>query len=220
MIVCLLFVGYSADYYRSFDSVDEYYAKQDEIHIEKQKDLIIFDNPESTRRLIFYPGAKVEYDAYVPLLYEISKTGIDCYLLKMPFNVAFFGINKASEYIDDNDKIYLAGHSLGASMICEFAKNNGDKINGIILFAGYSASDLSELDIDVLSIYGSEDQVLNQESYVKNKDNLPNLSEYVIDGGNHAGFGYYGPQKKDGEAIITKDEQIKISANVISEFIK
>lgn len=128
LLCCSVVVLYSADYYKSYDEVEEYYDKQEGIKIEKYSDLIIFDNIESTKKLIFYPGAKVEFDAYVPLLYEISKKDIDCYLLKMPLNLAFFGINKAQKYLEDNQDIYLAGHSLGASMICEFAKNNSDNI--------------------------------------------------------------------------------------------
>ena len=62
--------------------------------------------------------------------------------------------------------------------------------------------------MEVLSIYGSQDGVLNREKYEKEKKNLPSdVTEYVIEGGNHAGYGNYGKQKGDGEAEIPKKEQ-------------
>ena len=68
--------------------------------------------------------------------------------------------------------------------------------------------DLSEGGSTVLSIYGSEDGVLNREKYEKNRVNLPeDAIEYVIDGGNHSGFGYYGQQKGDHVAGISPKEQ-------------
>ena len=89
------------------------------------------------------------------------------------------------------------------------------------MLAAYSTEDLSQTNLSVLSIYGSEDLVLNKESYEENKQNLPNgFSELVIEGGNHAYFGTYGEQSGDGVAKITNREQIEITANKIVEFVK
>ena len=42
----------------------------------------------------------------------------------------------------------------------------------------------------------------------KYADYLPeDALTYVIDGGNHANYAYYGEQKGDGEATITREEQ-------------
>ena len=60
-----------------------------------------------------------------------------------------------------------------------------------------------------------------EEKYEECKANLPSdLSESVIDGGNHAGFGMYGEQKGDGVATITNAEQIEITADIIADFVK
>ena len=35
------------------------------------------------------------------------------------------------------------------------------------------------------------------------------MQELIITGGNHAYFGYYGEQSKDGISLITRDQQIE-----------
>ena len=74
--------------------------------------------------------------------------------------------------------------------------------------------------LKVLSVYGSEDQVLNREKYKEYRSNLPeNAVEIVIEGGNHAYFGVYGKQSGDGEATIDNQTQIFETTSIISSFI-
>lgn len=42
----------------------------------------------------------------------------------------------------------------------------------------------------------------------------------MIPGGNHAGFGCYGPQNGDGEAGISATEQIQYTAEEITAFVQ
>ena len=73
----------------------------------------------------------------------------------------------------------------------------------------------------VISIYGSNDEVLNMGSYEKNKKNLPDsFEEYVIDGGCHAYFGNYGEQKGDGEASISVASQQVQTVNYLYNWMK
>jgi hypothetical protein len=61
---------------------------------------------------------------------------------------------------------------------------------------------------------------MNREKYAEYKPNLPqNMVEFVIDGGNHSGFGMYGLQDGDGKATITNEEQVNITAEKIAEVI-
>ena len=84
-----------------------------------------------------------------------------------------------------------------------------------------ATADLTDSGLDALSIYGSEDGVLNMEKYESNRGNLPeNTVEVMIPGGNHAGFGCYGPQNGDGEAGISATEQIQYTAEVITAFVQ
>jgi hypothetical protein len=85
-----------------------------------------------------------------------------------------------------------------------------DYFEGLILLAAYSTEDFSESYIDVLSIYGDQDKVMNREKYEKYYTNLPvaYTHEEIIEGGNHAQFGDYGEQDGDGKAKISGEEQM------------
>ena len=171
--------------------------------------------------LVFYPGGLVEHTAYEPLLNACAEQGIVCILVKMPQNLAIFGINKGvdlPDYFPEVEKWYIGGHSLGGSMAAICASDNEDVFDGVVLLAAYSTVDIS--DLKVLSIYGSEDGVLNKNKYNNNKSNLPeDYTEQVINGGNHAYFGMYGQQDGDGTAAISNAEQINQSSQTIVDFI-
>ena len=173
--------------------------------------------------IIFYPGGKVEYKAYIPLMQSLASRGVLCILVDMPFNLAVFDINRADGAYEGFvmvDHWYMAGHSLGGSMACEYINNRQDFFEGVILLGSYSTVDLSKTDLRALSIYGSADMILNKESYSENKKNLPKgLVEYIIPGGNHAYFGTYGEQGGDGKATITNAEQVNLTTEQIINFI-
>lgn len=171
--------------------------------------------------LVFYPGARVEYTSYEPLLNACAEEGIVCIVVKMPQNLAILGINKGvdvTKYFPNVTNWYIGGHSLGGSMAASCASNHSEIFKGVVLLGAYSTNDIT--DLEVLSIYGSEDGVMNKNKYNKNKDNLPdNFTEYVIKGGNHAYFGMYGKQNGDGNATISNKAQINETAQIIVDFI-
>lgn len=177
--------------------------------------------------IIFYPGAKVEYVSYLPLCYALSEQGVDCYIVKMPGNLAFFGMDKAEkimEQYDGYDNYYLMGHSLGGAMGASFVAEDiakYDRIKGMIFLAAYPTTSLQKEGFEVLSIYGSEDLVLNMEKIEEGRQYMPDdYTELVIEGGNHAQFGNYGDQKGDGVAAIAREEQQSQTVEAILEMIQ
>lgn len=172
--------------------------------------------------IIFYPGGKVDYKAYMRLGALISQYGYEVFIPKMPLNFAIFDIDRAKEIMDTNSNIknwYLSGHSLGGASISEFYKKNKNSVEGIIFLASYPNFDISTEKIKVLGIFASEDGLINKEKREEKLNNFPENSSFVLDGGNHAGFGNYGIQKNDGIAKITEEQQQKITAEKINEFI-
>ncbi len=162
--------------------------------------------------LIFYPGGKVEAEAYALLLKDIQDAGIRVFLVEMPFNLAVFDANAAEKIIANNPNIehwYIGGHSLGGAMASQFAEKNADKLDGLILLAAYPLNDALD---KVLIIAGSQDLVLDQTK-------IEGFEVNWIEGGNHANFAHYGMQKGDGKALIDKDEQIKMTQMWIIEFM-
>ena len=129
LLFCLLLIScgcYVGDYYRSTDEAEEY-AKETEqagkLNIKEIEGGLLIDGPGSENALIFYPGAKVEYSAYLPLLCELAEEGMDVFLIRMPANLAILGADKADDILESYSYAnwYIGGHSLGGAMAANYA---------------------------------------------------------------------------------------------------
>lgn len=226
VILVILFAGgvfYVNDYYHADPSASAILTGEiPGITVAKESDRVVFRPDEVSAGLIFYPGGKVEYTAYAPLMKALAEKGFLCVLLKMPLNLAFLNVNAADAVFSDHPEVenwYLAGHSLGGVAASLYAEKHADRLDGLILLAAYSTADLKEKHIKIISIYGSNDSILNKTSYEKNRKNLPDdLTEVIISGGCHAYFGAYGEQKGDGTPAISREEQIRITAETINQW--
>ena len=210
VILLITALWYVNDYYHTDENVQEYLQKKDSVSVTEMSDGLYLDGPGDNAAMIFYPGAKVEYTAYLPLLSDLAEQGIDCFLIKMPCNLAFFGQNKAKKIMDsyEYDYWYLSGHSLGGAMAASYASGHLESLNGLVLLAAYPTKSLKSDSFSVLSLYGSEDGVLNMEKVEEGKAYMPvDYAEVCIEGGNHAQFGNYGEQKGDHAADISREEQ-------------
>ena len=219
-LILLLFAGgtlWVNDYYHADPSAEELLsADLPGLTVTAEKDRILFRPEDAKAGLVFYPGGKVEYTAYAPLMKAFAEKGFLCVLLKMPLNLAFLNINAADGVFADHPEIenwYLAGHSLGGAIAALYAEKHADRLNGLILLASYSTVNLNESKLNILSVYGSEDGILNKNTYEKYRKNLPKgMTEVIIPGGCHAYFGAYGTQKGDGTPTISREEQIALTA--------
>ena len=221
LIVCLS-VWYVNDYSHADASVNTYLNGTSNVSVEKVDNGLFLDGPGNDSALIFYPGAKIEYISYLPLFMELANDGVDCFIVEMPANLAFLGADSADSIIGSGkysyDEWYISGHSLGGVAASSYAINHKDKISGLILLASYPVDDLGNMS--VLSIYGSNDKTLNKETYDESKSLMDNnLTEYVINGGNHAQFGSYGNQSGDGVATISPENQRDQTEKAILDFI-
>lgn len=175
--------------------------------------------------LILYPGGRVDPRSYAPHARAIAEAGFTVVVVPMPLNFAFLGIDRANEVIDTFQTIdtwAIGGHSLGGAMAVEFADANPSQVEGLILWASYPAetTDLSGLDLSVLSIYASNDGLATSQDIEESRARLPQDTNWVeIEGGNHAGFGWYGPQNGDGPLTINKSEQQAQIVSATVEFL-
>lgn len=120
----------------------------------------------------------------------------------------------------NSTQILIGGTSADTPWAAAYAAEHSGELDGLILLAAYSAKDLKDSGLDVLSVYGSEDRVLNREKYEGYQENLPSgTTEVIIEGGCHAGFGSYGPQKGDGTPMITGEEQVMRTASEIADIV-
>ena len=210
---------YLSIYYHAEKVATDCLNGSENVSVVKISNGLLLDGKGNVTAMIFYPGAKVEYTSYLPMLMQLANRGIDCYVVEMPFNFAFFGIDSADSIISNSsyEHYYISGHSLGGVMASQYV-NKSDDIDGLILLAAYPSKDVN---VPTLSVYGSNDGVLNHESYDESKSLIKgNFTEFVIDGGNHAQFGNYGIQTDDGQANITPQDQQNQCVNEILSFIK
>lgn len=206
----LVFVacGYKAD--------DDTIALYDEKNIEFCDGYVVVSPKiiSSGVGLIFYPGANVEYTAYLPLMDQLSDIGITCYLVKMPLNMAILDASRGDivlENHEDEHNLWLVGgHSMGGAMASQYAAENQDKIDGLVLLGAYPYKEYS-LDRTV-TIYGSLNTSVEEKlDYTENV--------HVIEGGNHAYFGNYGEQAGDSVGEISREAQQKETVAIIAAFV-
>lgn len=163
---------------------------------------------------IFYSGGLVEPEAYAAHLQPIAQAGYAVFAPTMPLNLAVFNIDAADEIIAEHPEIehwIIGGHSLGGAMAAQYAFDNDNQIDGLVLWAAFPAqsTDLSNHDISVASIYGSNDGLASAEEIKNSAARLPDDTIFIeISGGNHAQFGDYGEQKGDLSADIPLKDQI------------
>ena len=175
--------------------------------------------PGNGEKLIIYPGGKVDYEAYNVLASKLNEKWYDVTIVKMPLNLAVLAPGRAAEL----EGRVIIGHSLGGAMAAKFTYDNPEKIKVLVLLGAYPAdsNDLSAYDLEVLSIYGSEDGLATPEKIEAAKGLLPLNTHYVlIEGGNHAQFGTYGLQKGDNPSDISNEEQLDITVRQIDLMIR
>ena len=212
IVLCGSFLVYVACGYKADDTAT---TLLDAENVEIMDGYIVV-SPENSNgsALIFYPGANVEYTAYLPLMDQLSDIGITCYLMKMPFNMAIIDANRADIVFEKHGQEHslwlIGGHSMGGAMASQYAFDNQDKVDALILLGAYPYKSYP-LE-NTLTIYGS----LNT-SVEEKLDYETNV--YVINGGNHAYFGNYGEQAGDSVGLISREEQQRETVAIIETFL-
>ena len=207
------FFWYVSDYYRAEDVALDVLAQDSGLSVQDNLTVLSPSVPSDTA-IIFYPGAKVEAEAYLPLLEQIKQTGVTCILVHMPFRMAIFDANAAEDVMEQFPEIqhwYMAGHSMGGAMASQFVSGHQDEIDSLILLGAYIYEDYP--DEKTLTVYGSFNQSV--EDHIDYTENI-----VEIEGGNHAQFGNYGPQKGDLPATISAAEQQAQTVDAISGFMR
>lgn len=200
----------------------------DQVRFEQINGWLVFSpiGVEPRVGLILYPGGRVDYRAYAPHARAIATEGFTVVIVPMPLNLAFLGINRADDVINvlpEINRWAIGGHSLGGAMAAEFVRANPRRVDALVLWASYPGenNDLSGSDLPILSVFADQDGLATLEDIANSKDRLPPDTVFVeITGGNHAGFGWYGPQNGDGQALISQNEQQDLIVQATTAFLQ
>lgn len=238
LILLLVLVNFSCSY------LPKPIEKNPGLIIEENADYILLTSSyvdDSQAGIIFYPGGLVDPHAYIEPFQDLVLSDYrTVVIVKVSSNLAILNTQKASsitqEFAQPN-KWVVGGHSLGGSVTCMDVSENPTAFDGLFLLAAYSVDDLSNIDLPVLSITASNDNVLDMTNFNDNASNLPegitvkSPSElpsgstvgktiyYETEGGNHGQFGNYGNQKGDGTASITAETQHALVIEMLRIFL-
>ena len=167
-----------------------------------------------TTGFIFYPGGHVDPRAYAPPARALAEQGYLVAITPMPLTLAILDPDRANAVINNHPEIehwYIGGHSLGGATAAIYADRHPDAVDGVIFWAAYPPDNNSlagQPDLQVTSISGTLDGLATPADIEASKALVPSTATFVpIAGGNHAQFGWYGPQQGDNEATITREEQ-------------
>ena len=175
---------------------------------------------------IFYPGANVDHLAYAPPMHQIAAQGFLVVDVSMPLDLAVLSPNKAQDVIEAYPGIQtwiIGGHSLGGAMAARFIDTHPVSLAGLVLWAAYpsDSNSLADTNLPVLSIYGTKDGVSSPGKIERRFDLLPKDTLYlVLEGANHAQFGFYGTQNRDQAALISREEQQAQMIAATVDFLK
>ena len=173
--------------------------------------------------LVFYVGAQITPDAYIPLMAKIAEEGYACFIPNLTFNMAALEPKAADDIIAAHPEIrswILAGHSMGGLTASGYADDHRDTVDGLILVAAYTNRDMSDAETPVLAVFGDTDGLMNKKLYYKRLVwNPADFEEYVIPGANHAQYGDYGRQPRDNDAVISAEEQRSQTAEIILDWL-
>ena len=216
-----VFIIWANNSYKPSEEAKKALESNELIRVTEDKFIVFEPKEKAEKGFVFYPGGKVEAEAYAPLARMIAEHGYLVVITPMTLDLAVLSPNKAADVIENFNYIKtwaIGGHSLGGVMAASYAAKN-DNVSGLVLYASYpQGEEIKDLDIKTLSLYGSNDGVADLEK-IKNAT-LSKESEVIeIKGGNHAGFGSYGPQKGDNDSILTGTQQIETTVKYTVGFL-
>jgi hypothetical protein len=220
-----IFISWASNAAPASDIALQALNSDEQVLVKEENGLITFQSVdiEPVIGFVFYPGGRVDYRAYAPVLHQIAAQGYFVALVPVPLNLSFFNTNAANQVMElypDIQHWAVGGHSLGGVTASNFVSSNLDRVDGLVLWASYPANDaLANATVKTLSIYGTNDMA-GMEPFDKSRSQLPADTQFVvINGGNHAQFGSYGPQAGDNPATISAEEQWSQIATATVQFL-
>lgn len=221
-----IFISWARNALPASDVALQALESSESVVVKEESGLITFEptSPQSDIGFIFYPGGRVDYRAYAPVLHQIAERGYFVALVPVPLNLAIFNTDAANQVMEMFPNItywVVGGHSLGGVAAASFTSDHLVDIDGLVIWASYPANDsLKDTNIKALTIYGTKDMEGDTQINIS-RSRLPESAQFItIEGGNHAQFGSYGPQPGDLPATISAEEQWAQATEITVQFFE
>lgn len=173
--------------------------------------------------VILYTGARIRPEAYAPQGAAIGDQGIPVFIPYLTLNLAVLEQEAAMAVIAAHPEVaswVVVGHSLGGAMAARLVDRGA--VEGLVLWAAYpeGSLDLTGSGAEVASVYGSNDAIATPAEVLAAAPRLPAATRFVeVAGGNHAQFGWYGDQRGDGEATVSRPVQQETAVAAVLETV-
>ena len=223
-IACVVFLLMS---HPAGEAAHEAMVSDDQVRVTDTGYGWLFDGEGTRDLMVFMGGAKVDERAYAPLARGLAEAGVDVCVVRAPLHFALLDLDGPARPIGElvqesgrgYERVIVGGHSLGGLVAGWYASAHPDEVSALALLAAYTTKDIDDA-VACLLVAGTEDGVLNWESYERGKEHLSGGDrEVLIEGGNHAQFGCYGEQFLDGQATISGSEQVEQTVEAIRSFM-
>ena len=187
--------------------------------------------------VMYLPGALVHHHAYAPLCRKVAcESGCPVLLVRPTLRIAPFSKSVIAKALVEAQLVEAAriprwvvgGHSLGgqtAGSIAATGYLSSVSVCGVYLHASYySMGAALDERMAALQVLARNDGIISQDAADSARAKLPPSAKIaVIEGGNHAGFGHYGPQrfpKPDGERTIELEAQVERAAQLTADWLR
>lgn len=175
--------------------------------------------------VVFYAGNPVDYRDYGTLCRRVASAGYLVISPEFPLDTAILNWAAGEEYMKHFPEVkewFLAGHSHGGGTAVWEGTLKPELYKGLILIAAAPFICALPDDYPVLAIHATEDMAVPTVMHKVLMASIANcdVTEVIIQGGNHGQFGDYPPMGNEGVAKISKTKQMNITMKHIMKFLK
>ncbi len=222
-IVLVLFVGWALIAYRATAEAKRALVSDEVVTVVRGDGFWSFAAPHVEQvadlGILFFPGALVDPAAYAPITRAAAEAGFPAILVEVPRRAVLGGADgpqvidravKGMRSVSGVVKWVIAGHSRGGAIASRFLNERSWRAAGLILIGTSHPRDfsLAHVTVPTWKILGSLDGISPIEKSEANRHLLPRTCKwFVLPGGNHSQFGWYGFQPGDRFATIERAVQ-------------
>lgn len=185
--------------------------------------LLFTPDAGSKRGIVIMHGALIKPQSYAQSAAWFAQQGYTVLLPYGPGRMSIAAIDGMAERLAALaiDEWYFIGHSMGGMASLETIRTHELNVNAVALWATAMPTDFSEMQLPIMFIWGTQDDLLPEKRFELGRANLPPDVEYIIlEGANHRNFAMYTHQFFDGDATIDRKAQIDFANTTTAEFFR